>query len=61
MNPFRNILSRREIFVRFQQGTAIDLFSIKPRQLDEESEAYLDAFKLSDSPLKCAKAMSHSG
>lgn len=40
----------------------MDLFSIEPRQLDAEaSVAYLDALKLSDSPLKCAKAMSHAG
>lgn len=41
---------------------AIDLFSIEPRQLDaEERMAYLDALKLSDSPLKRAKAKSRSG
>lgn len=41
----------------FQQGMAIDLFPIEPCQLDAEGRMeYLDALKLSYSPLKCAEA-----
>lgn len=64
MNSFHNIpfFKLRSLCAYFQQGMAIDLFSIEPLQLDaEERMAYLDALKLPDSPLKCAKAMSHSG
>jgi hypothetical protein len=45
-----------------QQGMATDLFFlIETRQLDIEAwMAYLDALKLSDSPLKCSNALSHS-
>lgn len=53
------VFKARSLCAYFQQGMTIDLFSIEPRQLDTEaSMAYLDALKLSGSPLKCAKTMS---